>query len=136
MDNLSAIGKTAASALRAQSERLRIVAENMANAESTGDTAGADPYRRKIPVFESMIDDASGANTVTISEVIEDQSDFQLKYDPSHPAADAEGYVKTPNVSPLVELANMREASRSYEAALNLLDSGRRMRSQLIELLG
>jgi flagellar basal-body rod protein FlgC len=136
MDNLSAIGKTAASAMRAQSERLRLVAENMANAESTGDTPGSDPYRRKVPVFESMVDESTGANTVVITDVIEDTSNFQLKHDPSHPAADAEGYVKMPNVNPLIELANMREASRSYEAALNVLDSGRKMKSQLIDMLG
>jgi flagellar basal-body rod protein FlgC len=136
MDNLTAIGKTAASAMRAQSERLRIVSENMANADSTGLTPGADAYRRKIPVFETMVDEATGANTVEVGEIIEDQSDFRLEHDPSHPAANAEGYVKKPNVNPLIELANMREASRSYEASLNLLDSGRKMRAQLIELLG
>jgi flagellar basal-body rod protein FlgC len=135
MDNLSAIGKTASSAMKAQSERLRIVAENMANAESTGSTPGSDPYKRKVPVFSSMVDDATGATTVQVTDVIEDDTAFQLEYDPSHPAANAEGYVKKPNVNPLIELANMREASRSYEASLNVLDSGRKMRGQLIELL-
>ena len=136
MDNLSAIGKIASSALKAQSDRLRLVSENMANAESVGDTPGADPYRRKIPVFESMIDEATGANMVEVSKVIEDESEFSLRYDPAHPAANDEGYVKTPNVNPLIELANMREASRSYQAALNVLESGKAMRKGLIDLLG
>jgi flagellar basal-body rod protein FlgC len=82
-----------------------------------------------------MVDDATGATTVQVTDVIEDDTAFQLEYDPSHPAANAEGYVKKPNVNPLIELANMREASRSYEASLNVLDSGRKMRGQLIELL-
>lgn len=136
MDNLSAIGKTAASAMRAQSERLRLVAENMANAETTGATPGSDPYARKVPVFSSMIDDATGANTVAVTDVVKDKTAFQLEYDPSHPAANGDGYVKKPNVNPLIELANMREASRSYEAALNVLDAGRKMRGQLVDMLG
>lgn len=135
MDNLSAIGKTAASAMKAQSERLRLVAENMANADTTGTTPGADPYARKIPVFETMVDEATGAHGVAVTKVIEDRQNFILEHDPSHPAADADGYVKTPNVNPLIELGNMREASRSYEASLNVLEAGKKMRGQIIEML-
>jgi len=135
MDDLSAIGKIAASGMRAQSERLRVTAENMANAESTGSTPGSDPYRRKVVTFDSVLDSKTGANTVQVSDVTEDPSDFRLSYEPGHPAADEAGYVKKPNVNPLVELANMREATRSYEANLNMLDAGRTMRGQLIEML-
>lgn len=135
MDDLSAVGKIAASAMRAQSHRMRITAENMANADSTGATPGADPYRRKVLSFESVLDRVSGARTVEVKSVSEDPSAFPLRYDPSHPAADAAGVVKMPNIDPMIELANMREASRSYEASLNMMDTGRRMKSQLIEIL-
>lgn len=135
MDDLSAIGKTAASAMRAQSQRLRIVAENMANAESTGVKPGEDPYRRKTVTFGSMLDDVSGAQLVEVTDVGEDPSPFRLEHEPSHPAADARGYVSKPNVNPMIELANMREATRSFEANLNMLDAGRKMRGQLIDML-
>lgn len=135
MDDLSAVGKIAASAMRAQSHRMRITAENMANADSTGSTPGADPYRRKVLSFESVLDRATGAASVQVKSVSEDPSAFPLRYDPSHPAADAAGVVRMPNIDPMIELANMREASRSYEASLNMMDTGRRMKSQLIEIL-
>lgn len=136
MDNLKAIGTTASSAMLAQTQRLRLIAENMANAETTGNTPGSDPYARKVPVFSSIVDEHTGANAVEVSEVIEDSTPFRTSYDPTHPAADEKGYVKKSNVNPLIELANMREASRSYEAALNVLDAGRTMRGQLVEMLG
>ena len=136
MDSLSAIGRTAASAMRAQSERLRLVAENVANSETTASTPGGEPYRRKVPVFEALVDESTGANMVAVAEVIEDQSPFRLEHDPSHPAANDEGYVQKSNVNPLTELANMREASRSYEASLNILMAGREMRSRLVDILG
>ncbi|WP_134680611.1 flagellar basal body rod protein FlgC [Paracoccus ravus] len=135
MDDITAITRTAASAMRAQSMRMRIVAENMANAESTGSGPGEDPFRRKVVTFETVLDEASGARIVEVSNVAEDPSPFEVTHAPSHPAADAAGNVKMPNVNPMIELANMREASRSFEANLNLLDAGRKMRSQLIELL-
>ena len=136
MDILSALGRTSASGLTAQSQRLQIIAENMANADSTGSTAGSDPYRRRVVTFGDMIDDTSGATLVSVRSVIEDQTPFRMRHDPTHPAADAEGYVKTPNVDPLLELANMREAARSYEANLNMMETGRKMRRQLLDLLG
>lgn len=135
MDDLSAIGKTAGSAMRAQSQRLRIVAENMANADSTGVNPGDDPYRRKVVTFGTVLDEATGANLVEVTDVSEDPSAFRLEYDPSHPTADGQGYVKRANVTPMIELANMREATRSFEANLNMLDAGRKMRGQLIEML-
>ena len=134
-DPLKGIGAAAQAGLRAQSERLRIVAENMANAETTALTPGGDPYRRKTISFESLIDEATGAETVKVHEVGEDGSAFRLSYDPSHPAADEKGYVKRPNVQPVIEMANMREASRSYEANLNMIETGRRMRGQILDLL-
>lgn len=135
MDDLSAISKTAASAMRAQSHRMRVTAENLANAQSTGDGPGADPYRRKVVTFETMIDAQTGARLVEIGTVSEDPSQFRLKYDPSHPAADASGMVKMPNVDPMIEVANSREAQRSYEASLNMMLAGSEMRGQLIGML-
>lgn len=135
MDSLSAISKVASSAMRAQQERLRVTAENMANADSAASEPGADPYRRKVVSFDELVDERTGAKMVHVKEVYDDPSEFRLEYDPSHPAADAAGYVKMPNVNAIVELANMREATRSYEANLNLYESGRKMRGQLIDML-
>ena len=135
MDNLSAIAKIAASGMTAQTTRLRVVSENVANADSTGTTPGADPYRRKTISFTEMLDRETGATGVKVDDVRRDRSDFVLDYDPSHPAADAKGYVKRPNVDPILEMANMREASRSYEANMNLFEAGRRMRGQILDLL-
>lgn len=125
----------AASGLKAQSGRMRIIAENIANADSTGKTAGADPYRRKIPTFEDRLNREIGANTVQLGRPMLDKTDFQLKYMPGHPAADSNGYVKMPNVNGLVEAMDMREAQRSYEANLNLITASRRMISQTIDIL-
>ncbi len=136
MDVLGAIGRTAASGMQAQSQRLQIIAENMANADSTGSTSGADPYRRRVVMFGDLMDEATGATLVTVTKVTEDPTPFRLRLDPSHPAANAEGYVKVPNVDPLMELANMREAARSYEANLNMMETGRQMRGQIIDMLG
>ncbi|MGE3145151.1 MAG: flagellar basal body rod protein FlgC [Pseudorhodoplanes sp.] len=125
----------AASGLRAQAGRMRIIAENLANADSTAQTPGADPYRRKIPTFVSEMDRALGANLVTLGRVKPDSSDFQLKYQPGHPSADADGNVKYPNVNPLVEMTDMREAQRSYEANINVIGATRRMLQRTIEIL-
>lgn len=135
MDDLAAIGKTAGSAMRAQTVRMRVISENMANAQTTGTTPGSDPYRRKTVDFAAAVDEASGANMVEVEGVGEDPSAFGMKYEPGHPAADPRGYVKTPNVNAMVELANMREASRSFEANLNMVEAGRRMRSQLLSMM-
>ena len=135
MDELSAIGKIAGSAMQAQTVRMRITAENMANVDTTGSAPGADPYRRKTVEFAQAVDRASGAPIVTVDRIDVDPSAFETRYDPSHPAANDTGYVKMPNVNAMVEMANMREAMRSYEANLNMMDSGRRMRVQLLDML-
>jgi flagellar basal-body rod protein FlgC len=125
----------AASGLKAQSGRMRVIAENIANADSTAQQAGGTPYRRKIPTFRAEIDRALEARTVGLGRVQLDQSDFRSKYEPGHPAADRNGYVKYPNVNPLVEMTDMREAQRSYEANLNVIGATRRMIQRTIDLL-
>jgi flagellar basal-body rod protein FlgC len=119
-DPLQASLGIAASGLQAQSTRLRIVSENIANAQSTGPTAGANPYARKTVSFESALDRATGANLVEVKTIGIDQTPFKLERDPGNPAADVQGMVKMPNVDVLVELADMREANRSYEANLQV----------------
>ncbi len=135
MDPLKSIMQISGSGMMAQGERLKVISENVANAKSTGSTPGADPYQRKTISFDEMVDRSSGASMVKVDKVGRDKSDFSLEYDPQHPAANPQGYVKMPNVNTLVEMSDMREASRSYEANLNMLDSGRRMTSQTIDLL-
>jgi flagellar basal-body rod protein FlgC len=120
VDPLQSSLRIAASGLQAQSTRLRIVSENVANAQSTGPTAGAEPYARRTVSFESALDRASGANLVQVKSVGVDRTPFKLERDPGNPAADAQGMVKMPNVNVLVELADMREANRSYEANLQV----------------
>tara|TARA_R100000455_G_C6159503_1_gene45352 strand:- start:110 stop:460 length:351 start_codon:yes stop_codon:yes gene_type:complete len=114
---------------------MRIIAENLANAESTAQTPGGDPYRRQIPVFEAELDRATGLETVRMSRVNQDMSDFRIEHEPGHPAADADGYVLYPNVNSLIEMMDMREAQRSYEANLNMVESSRRMMERALDLL-
>jgi flagellar basal-body rod protein FlgC len=135
MDPLSAALKIAGSGLEAQSTRLRIVSENIANARSTGDTPGANPYRRKTVTFGTEVDRASGTELVGVKKLGEDQGKFIEEYDPNNPAADPKGYVKMPNVNVLVEMADMREANRSYEANLQTIKQSRDLISSTIELL-
>ncbi len=125
----------AASGLRAQAGRMRVIAENLANAESTAQRPGADPYRRKIPTFRAEMNRALSASVVSLGRIRPDRSDFRIKHEPGHPAADANGYVKYPNVNPLVEAADMREAQRSYEANLNVIGATRRMIQRTIDIL-
>jgi flagellar basal-body rod protein FlgC len=124
-----------AHAMDAQATRLRVVAENLANQDTTGSQPGADPYRRKTVTFTNHMDKASGVSTVEVKAIGKDQSDFVLRYDPSHPAADANGYVKTPNVNSFVELMDMREAQRSYSADLSVMQATRGMLSRVIGML-
>ena len=135
MDSLSAASASAYSGLSAQSQRMRTIAENLANAESTGNTPGADPYRRKLVSFKSTLDEVSGAELTRIGSVEYDMSAFPIEYSPGPPAADSKGYVKLPNVSMLVEMADMREASRSYEANLQTIRQAREMSAGLVDLL-
>lgn len=123
----------AASALKAQQVRMRIIAENIANADSTSKVKGGDPYRRQQPVFTSAPID--GATGVKLAQVVPDTEAFTMEYDPSHPSADAQGYVKKPNVKPLVEVMDMREAQRAYEANLNVIDTARAMNAKTLDIL-
>lgn len=121
--------------MHAQSERLRIVAENLANANSTAHEAGGDPYTRKTVTFRSDFDDLVGQELVAVSSVGRDQAPFRVEHEPGHPAADENGYVKYPNVEPMVELADMREANRSYLANLQMIKNAREAVSAVIDLL-
>ena len=121
--------------MRAQTIRIRLAAENVANANSTSETPGGDPYQRRMPVFRDMVDQETGARGVKVMRTAEDQSDFPVKYDPTHPAADENGYVKLPNVKTLIEMADIREAQRTYEANLNIIEGSRAMINRALELL-
>ena len=135
MDPLVASLKVAASGLEAQSTRIRIVSENLANARSTGDTPGADPFRRKTVTFAAELDRATNAALVEVERLGVDESDFSTEYDPGNPAADEKGFVKMPNVNVLIEMADMREANRSYEANLQSIKQSRDLISATIDLL-
>src|SRR5258705_2516879 len=134
MDFLRTIA-IAASGLRAQAGRMRIISENIANADSTAQQPGTDPFRRKIPTFRSEVDRVLDARVVAMGKLRNDPSDFRLKYEPGHPSADANGHVKYPNVNPLVEMTDMRDAQRSYEANINVIGATRRMIQRTIEIL-
>jgi flagellar basal-body rod protein FlgC len=125
----------AASGLRAQSGRMRVIAENIANADSTGDKPGADPYRRKVPSFQRTLDRELDASVVGLGRVRPDSTAFKTKYEPGHPAADANGVVKLPNVNSLIEQVDMREAQRSYEANVNVVTATRRMITRTLDIL-
>ncbi|WP_439630060.1 flagellar basal body rod protein FlgC [Shinella sp.] len=135
MDPLVASMKVAASGLEAQSTRIRIVSENLANARSTGDTPGADPFRRKTVTFAAELDRATGAALVEVERLGVDEGEFSTEYDPGNPAANEQGIVKMPNVNMLVEMADMREANRSYEANLQSIKQSRDLISATIDLL-
>jgi flagellar basal-body rod protein FlgC len=123
------------SGLRAQAGRMRVISENIANADSTAKTAGGDPYRRKIPTFSSELDRTLEARVVTLGKIKPDNSDFRVKHEPGNPMADANGNVKYPNVNSLVEMTDMREAQRSYEANLNIISATRRMIQRTLDIL-
>jgi flagellar basal-body rod protein FlgC len=134
MDFLKSIA-VAASGLRAQAGRMRIISENIANADSTAAEPGADPFRRKVATFRSDLDRALDVRTVAIGPTRTDPSAFRLKYEPGHPSADANGNVKYPNVNPLIEMTDMREAQRSYEANINVIGATRRMIQRTLDIL-
>ena len=134
MDFLKSIA-IAASGLRAQAGRMHVISQNIANADSTPSRPGADPYRRKIVTFQSELDRALDARVVTLGSVRPDASDFQVKYQPGHPAADANGNVKYPNVNPLIEMTDLREAQRSYDANINVISATRRMIQRTLDIL-
>lgn len=135
IDPIKAAIQVASSGLEAQSRRMLVVSENLANAQTTGNTPGAQPYARKTVSFESVLDEVSGASLVKVDRVDIDKKPFRIEYDPGHPAADADGNVKLPNVDMLVELADMRESNRSYEANLQIIKQARSLSSMTIDLL-
>ena len=135
MDDLKVARKIAEFALRAQSKRMRIISENLANADSVAETPGGIPYQRKLVVFKKMMDKHSGVQLINSEEITLDQSDFRRKYDPTHPMADKKGYILMPNVDPLIELADMREANKSYEASLQIIRNARSLMTKTIDLL-
>lgn len=134
MDFTSTMGLSA-QGMAAQSTRLRVIAENIANSASTGSSPGADPYRRKTVVFANALDGALGTNVVRVKQIAPDNSAFPTRYDPANPGADANGYVKTPNVNSFIEIMDMKEAQRSYTANLNVMETTRGMMSRTIDLL-
>jgi flagellar basal-body rod protein FlgC len=134
MDLTNALGVSAAG-MNAQSQRLQVISENLANSATTGSTPGSDPYRRKAVVFANALNQSLGANTVRVKAIDADTSSFPTKFDPSSPAANADGYVKTPNVNSFTEVMDMREAQRSYSANLNVMETTRGMLSRTIDLL-
>jgi flagellar basal-body rod protein FlgC len=125
----------ATSGLRAQAGRMRVISENIANADSTASTAGGDPYRRKVPTFASALDRTLDAQVVSLGKVKPDPTAFRVKHEPGNPAADASGNVKYPNVNSLIEMTDMRDAQRSYEANLNVISATRRMISLTLNIL-
>jgi flagellar basal-body rod protein FlgC len=133
-DFLSSL-KVAATGLHAQTARMRVIAENLANADSAGKAPGEDPYRRKIPTFKAVMDRDVGGTTVEIGRIATDQTPFAERFEPGHPAADTNGFVKYPNVNPLIESMDMREAQRTYEANLNVVSATRSMLGQTLNIL-
>ncbi len=135
MDDLLKSSLIAVSGLKAQAERLRVVAENLANADSVAQTPNGTPYRRKVVTFKDELDRSTGLNAAEVDKVLPDNSPFQRRYDPKHPAADKDGYVLAPNVNVLVEMMDMREAQRSYEANLNVISTSRTLLTRTVDLL-
>lgn len=125
----------AVSALRAQQSRMRIIAENIANSNSTSRTAGGDPYRRQAPVFRTTPVANGAGKGVTMERAVPDKAPFHSAYDPGNPSADTKGYVKTPNVDSLVEALDMRDAQRAYEANLNVIEAARAMDQRTLDIL-
>ena len=134
MDFLKSLA-IAASGLKAQSGRMRVISENIANADSTAADPGGDPYRRRVVTFRGELDSALGTKLVALGPIATDQSDFHSKYEPGHPAADATGLVKYPNVNPMIEMTDMRDAQRSYEANTNVISATRRMVQRTLDIL-
>lgn len=126
---------TSASGMRSQSARMRLIAENIANANSSSTVPGADPYRRKVMTFAQALDRVTGAKTVEVDKVLTDSSPFREKYDPGNPSANGQGYVKLPNVNALIEMVDMKEAQRSYQANLTVIETAKHMISRTVDLL-
>ncbi len=134
-DQLSDINTISGAALKAQRERMKVIAENIANASTTPDAPGKKPYQRQIITFKDEYDKATGAYVVKTNGVRKDSTDFIKKFDPAHPAADKDGYVLMPNVNPLVEMMDMGDATRAYQANLGVIEASRAMVQKTIGLL-
>lgn len=135
MDDILKTIKISSAGMRVQGTRLRVIAQNVANADSLPQRPGENPYRRKIISFRNELDKSIGLKTVRVHRIKRDLSDFTKRYDPSHPAADADGYVLAPNVNSLVETMDMREAQRSYDANMQVIRTSKRMLNGVIDLL-
>lgn len=134
MDLMKSI-KIAAAGMRVQGVRLKVISENIANADSLSPVPGGDPYRRKVVTFENALDRALGTELVKVRNIDTDATEFRKNYDPGHPAADKSGYVRLPNVNALVEMMDMREAQRSYEANLRIIDVSKKLVARTVDLL-
>ena len=135
MEDLLKTMRLSAAGMKAQGTRLRVISENVANADSLPTEPGKQPYRRRVVTFKNELDRATGLQTVRVKNVRTDRSEFPRRYDPGHPAADPNGYVQTPNVNALIEMTDMREAQRSYEANLNTLKASKTMLQGTIDIL-
>lgn len=133
--NLTLSADIASSGMKAQAERLKVISQNMANVDSVSAKPGGEPYRRQVVSFQNYIDPETGAQKVRVDKIVKDMSPFEKKYDPNHPAADANGYVSLPNVNTLVEMMDMKEAQRVYDANLNMLKTAREMNSSVLDIL-
>ncbi len=134
MDPLQSASRFAASALTAQSTRIRIVSQNLANSDTTGQTPGADPYVRKLVTFSQALRGSSDA-IIAIKSITNDESPFRLEFRPGHPAADQSGYIKLPNLNPLIEMADFKDANRAYQANLQTIRQVRNLYSMTIDML-
>jgi len=134
MDLKTSIG-VSASGLHAESLRMRVIAENLANADSVARTPGGTPYRRRVATFQAQVDKATGATMVKVDSIVGDKSDFNRVYQPGNPAADASGYLLQPNVNSLIETADMKAAQRSYEANLNAIETARDLTMRTLDLI-
>ena len=135
MDDLGSSSQIAAKGMKAKATRLRVISENLANADSTSEVPGGEPYRRKLVTFRNALDKQLEADIVKVKRIYNDKRKLPSKYDPAHPGANAQGYVLQPNVNPLIEMMDMREAQRSYEANMNVISTSRQMVAKTLELL-
>lgn len=134
MDLLKAM-KISAAGLKAEEMRMRVISENLANADNMPAESGGDPYRRKLVTFKNVLDRALGITKVTVDRILPDKSAFERKYDPGHPAADSKGFVSMPNVNSMIELMDMKQAQRTYEANLNVIQAAKSMLQKTVDLL-
>ncbi|MBE6459351.1 MAG: flagellar basal body rod protein FlgC [Alphaproteobacteria bacterium] len=134
-NSLTVSADIAASGMRVQAERLKVISQNMANADSVSDVPGGEPYRRQVVSFQNYVDQETGAQMVRVNKIQHDNSQFEKKYEPNHPAADANGYVLLPNVNPLIEMMDMKEAQRAYDANMNMMRTVREMSSATLDIL-